>query len=75
MVGCVVSFNIYDLKHTGVIEKDEVYHLLLALLHENPDLRLPKEAVGDLVDRVRGAVVFSPAWQSHQDCPSAVLDS
>ncbi|CAD7701885.1 unnamed protein product [Ostreobium quekettii] len=45
------SFNIYDMKHTGVIEKDEVSHLLLALLHENPDLRLPKEAVADLVDR------------------------
>lgn len=45
------AFKIYDLKHTGVIEKDEVYNLLLALLHENPDLQLPKEAVGDLVDR------------------------
>lgn len=45
------AFKIYDLKHTGVIEKDEVYNLLLALLHENPDLQLPKQAVGDLVDR------------------------
>lgn len=30
-----------------------MYNLLLALLHENPDLQLPKNAVGDLVDRVR----------------------
>ncbi|CAD7705259.1 unnamed protein product [Ostreobium quekettii] len=45
------AFKIYDMKHTGVIEKDEVFNLLSALLHENPDLRLPKEAVADLVDR------------------------
>lgn len=45
------AFRIYDLKHTGVIDKDEVHNLLSAMLSENPDLRLPERAIGDIVDR------------------------
>lgn len=45
------AFKIYDLKKTGVIEKDEVHNLLVALLHDNPNLRIPREAIAELVER------------------------
>lgn len=57
------AFKIYDLKKTGVIDKDEVHNLLSAMLNENPDLRLPKGAVGDIVDRT-----FQEVGKSRTGC-------
>ena len=47
-----VAFRIYDLKDTGVIEKDEVKRLLTQLLHDNPAIDLTDDEVDAIVEQV-----------------------
>jgi len=56
--GCpAVAFNIYDLKDTGVIERDEVKRLLGALLQENPAIDLNEAEIDDIVNQARTLLV------------------
>lgn len=56
--GCLaVAFNIYDLKDTGVIERDEVKRLLGALLQENPAIDLNEAEIDDIVNQARTLLV------------------
>lgn len=47
-----VAFRIYDLKDTGVIEKDEVKRLLTQLLQDNPAIDLSDNEVDAIVEQV-----------------------
>ena len=47
-----VAFRIYDLKDTGVIERDEVKRLLSALLQENPAIDLSDDEIDEIVNQV-----------------------
>lgn len=42
----------YDLDKTGDIQPSEVKRLLVALLHNNPDIALDEEVIGQIVDQV-----------------------
>jgi len=44
------AFRLYDLKHTGFIERDELKEMVLALLHES-DLVLSDDIVQMIVDK------------------------
>jgi len=44
------AFRLYDLKHTGFIERDELKEMVLALLHES-DLVLSDDVVQMIVDK------------------------
>ena len=48
-----VAFDIYDLKDTGVIERDEVKRLLAALLQDNPAIDLTDTEINEIVDQVQ----------------------
>lgn len=47
-----VAFKIYDLNDTGVIEKDEVKRLLVALLQDNPAIDLTEDEIEAIVEQV-----------------------
>ncbi len=49
---CSVAFKIYDLKDTGVIEKDEVKRLLVQLLQDNPAIDLTDDEIDAIVEQV-----------------------
>lgn len=49
---CAVAFKIYDLKDTGVIEKDEVKRLLVQLLQDNPAIDLTDDEIDAIVEQV-----------------------
>ncbi|KAL2527464.1 Calcineurin B-like protein 4 [Abeliophyllum distichum] len=44
------AFRLYDLRHTGYIEREELYEMVLALLHES-DLVLSDDVVEMIVDK------------------------
>ncbi|CAI9762483.1 unnamed protein product [Fraxinus pennsylvanica] len=44
------AFRLYDLRHTGYIERDELYEMVLALLDES-DLVFPDDVVEMIVDK------------------------
>ncbi|CAN6444732.1 unnamed protein product [Victoria cruziana] len=44
------AFRLYDLRHTGFIERDELKEMVLALLHES-DLHLSDDVVETIVDK------------------------
>ena len=48
-----VAFDIYDLKDTRVIERDEVKRLLTALLQDNPAIDLTDAEINEIVDQVQ----------------------
>ncbi|XP_021846641.1 calcineurin B-like protein 8 isoform X7 [Spinacia oleracea] len=43
------TFNLYDLQHTGCIEREEVKEMVLAILKES-DLELPDEVIEEIVE-------------------------
>lgn len=45
------AFRIYDLDNTGDIQPSEVKRLLVALLHNNPDLALDDATIGQIIDQ------------------------
>lgn len=47
-----VAFQLYDLDKTGDIQPGEVKRLLVALLHNNPDIALDQHVIGQIVDQV-----------------------
>ncbi len=49
---CAVAFRIYDLDETGDIQPGELKRLLVALLHNNPDIALDDAVIKQLVDQV-----------------------
>ncbi|KAL2550759.1 Calcineurin B-like protein 4 [Forsythia ovata] len=44
------AYRLYDLRHTGYIEREELYEMVLALLHES-DLVLSDDVVEMIVDK------------------------
>ncbi|KAK3404025.1 calcineurin B-like protein 4 isoform X2 [Eucalyptus grandis] len=44
------AFRLYDLRHTGYIEREELKEMVLALLHES-DLELSEDVVETIVDK------------------------
>ena len=57
MCGCAmrraVAFRIYDLNDSGVIEKEEVQRLLVALLQDNPAIDLSNAEIQQIVEQAR----------------------
>lgn len=53
LVFCAVAFRIYDLDKTGDIQPGELQRLLVALLHNNPDIALDDQVIEQIVDQVR----------------------
>ncbi|XP_016461938.2 calcineurin B-like protein 7 isoform X2 [Nicotiana tabacum] len=49
-VRSLVAFRLYDLRHTGYIEREELKEMVLALLHES-DLVLSDDVVEMIVDK------------------------
>lgn len=45
------AFRLYDLDKTGDIQPSEVKRLLVALLHNNPDIALDEQVIGQIVDQ------------------------
>jgi Ca2+-binding EF-hand superfamily protein len=51
-----VAFRLYDIGHTGAIERSELKRFLVALMVDNPDIDLDEQALDEIVDEVsRGA--------------------
>jgi Ca2+-binding EF-hand superfamily protein len=48
-----VAFRIYDLNDSGVIEKEEVQRLLVALLQDNPAIDLSEAEIQLIVEQAR----------------------
>ena len=48
-----VAFKVYDLGNTGTIDHNEISALLIAMLKENPALKLPESVLEKIVDQAR----------------------
>eukprot|EP00238_Polyblepharides_amylifera_P011081 CAMPEP_0196600932 /NCGR_PEP_ID=MMETSP1081-20130531/95644_1 /TAXON_ID=36882 /ORGANISM="Pyramimonas amylifera, Strain CCMP720" /LENGTH=212 /DNA_ID=CAMNT_0041926787 /DNA_START=55 /DNA_END=693 /DNA_ORIENTATION=+ len=45
------AFRVYDLGNTGCIEKSEVRQMLVAIITDNPSLKIPEEALEQLLEK------------------------
>ena len=68
MLCAAVAFHIYDLNDSGVIEKDEVQRLLIALLQDNPAIDLTDGEIEQIVEQAR-----APVACGYLDCHMHVL--
>lgn len=50
----------YDLGNTGTIDHIEISALLVAMLKENPALKLPESVLEKIVDQARERPLFCP---------------
>jgi hypothetical protein len=57
-----VAFRIYDIKGNGRIERGELRRFLVALMADNPDVDLDRQALDDIVEDVRGRPAAS--WRA-----------
>ena len=53
---CAVAFRLYDIGHTGAIERSELKRFLIALMADNPDIDLDEKALDEIVDEVWAGV-------------------
>jgi len=60
LVLCAVAFRLYDLDKTGDIQPGELQRLLVALLHNNPDIALDDQVIEQIVDQVRRVANCGP---------------
>ncbi|GAB4820841.1 hypothetical protein N2152v2_007887 [Parachlorella kessleri] len=44
------AFRLYDIGHTGAIERSELKRFLIALMADNPDIDLDEKALDEIVD-------------------------
>lgn len=50
---CAVAFRIYDIGHTGAIERSELKRFLIAVMADNPEVDFDESVLEAIVDAVR----------------------
>lgn len=64
------AFRIYDLGHTGSIDRSEIKRFLVALMEDNPDLDLDEEGLEEIIDQtfeeagVKNGKISPAEWQA-----------
>lgn len=64
------AFKVYDIGHTGSIDRSEIKRFLIALMEDNPDLDLDEEGLEEIIDQtfeeagVKNGKISPQEWQS-----------